>query len=67
MSKLISFRGSKQSRGGSWTLTNGGLEAKRMEPWRVHRPLVADFCHFDEEQYPDPDLTEKLDAEPDPH
>ncbi len=40
-----------------------------MEPWRVHSPLVADFCHFDEEQYPDPDphLTEKLDADPDSH
>jgi hypothetical protein len=39
MSKLLSFRGSKQR---LWSLT--------MEPWRVRSPVVADFHHFDEEQ-----------------
>jgi hypothetical protein len=55
--------------GGPWTLTMEAWRLRKMEPWRVHRPLVADSRHFDEEQYPDPrpHLTEKLDADPDPH
>jgi hypothetical protein len=35
-----------------------------MELQRVYRPAVADLHHFDEEQYPDPDESEKLE---DPH
>jgi hypothetical protein len=39
MSEFRSFRGSKWSRGGLWTLT---IEAWRlkMEPWRVFSPVV---------------------------
>jgi hypothetical protein len=42
-----------------------------MELWRVYKPVVADFHHFEEEldsdlnPHPDPHLSEKLD--PDPH
>jgi hypothetical protein len=35
-----------------------------MELRRVCTPVVADLHHFDEEQYPDPDESEKLE---DPH
>jgi hypothetical protein len=37
-----------------------------MQPWRVQRPVVSQISiHFDEEQVPDLDYSEKLD--PDPH
>jgi hypothetical protein len=53
-SKFRSIKGSKQSNGGPWTLTMEawGLE---MEPWRIHRPVVANSHFFDEEQGQDSD------------
>ncbi len=44
---MQSFRGSKWSRGGQWTLR---MEAWRfkMEPWKVCRPEVAELHQFDE-------------------
>ncbi len=30
----------------------------KKEPWRAYRPELADFHHFDEEQDPDPHLSE---------
>jgi hypothetical protein len=44
--KIKSFRGSKQGRGGLWTIT--------MRPWRVHRKVVVDPHQFEEELDPDP-------------
>jgi hypothetical protein len=52
-SKFRSFRGSKESRGGPWTLSMEAWRLK-MKPWRVYRPVVIHFRHFDEEQDPDP-------------
>jgi hypothetical protein len=26
----------------------------KMEPWRVYKPVIADFHHFDEEQDQEP-------------
>ncbi len=42
--------------------------SRKMEPWRVYRPVVADSHNFDEEQDldPDPHENEKLDLDPDP-
>jgi hypothetical protein len=46
------------------------MEACRlnMDPWRVcktlYRPAFADSHHFDNEQDPDPQLSEKLDLDP---
>jgi hypothetical protein len=34
-----------------------------MEQWRVCRPVVADWRHFDEEQDPDRHLSEKSDPD----
>jgi hypothetical protein len=34
---------------------NGGVEVKKMEPWRFCRPVVVDSHHFDKELDPDPD------------
>jgi hypothetical protein len=53
-----------------WTLTME-VERLKMESLRVCRPVVADSHHFDEEQDPDPHLSEKLDpdlyeSDPDP-
>ncbi len=33
---------------------NGGVEAFKMEPWKVFIPMVADSYYFDAEQDPDP-------------
>jgi hypothetical protein len=43
------------------------MEAWRLKmelwPWRVYRPVVAGYHHFDEEQYPDP-ICIKVEAGP---
>jgi hypothetical protein len=44
----------------------------KMKPWRFYRPVVIEFCHFDDEgKKLDPDLdlhiSEKLDPDPDLH
>jgi hypothetical protein len=41
------------SHGGPWTLIMEAWKLK-MEPWRISRPLFADFHDFDEKQIPDP-------------
>jgi hypothetical protein len=48
MSEFRSFRGSKWSLGGLWTITVEAWRLK-MEPWRVCRPVVANSHHIDEE------------------
>jgi hypothetical protein len=48
-SDFRSFRGTKHSSGGPWTLTIEDWRLK-MEPWRVYRPVFEDSHHFDEEQ-----------------
>jgi hypothetical protein len=51
-SKFRSFRGSKWRYGGPLTLTMEAWRLK-MEPWRVHRPVIVD-SHDWWEQEPDP-------------
>jgi hypothetical protein len=58
--KFRSFRGSKCTRGGPWTLKMEAWRLK-MEPWRVFRQVVEDSHHFDEKQ--DPDLQSELHEE----
>ncbi len=50
-SKFRNCGGSKWSHGGPWTLV---VEAQK-EPWRVGRPLMADWHPFDDEQDPNLD------------
>jgi hypothetical protein len=41
------------------------MEAERLklEPCQICRPVVTDSHHFDEEQHPDPHLSEKSDLD----
>ncbi len=64
LNNFRSFRGSKWSHGGPWTLKMLAWRIK-MEPWRLYISVFTDSHHFDEEQDPDPHLREKKD--PDPH
>jgi hypothetical protein len=63
-SKFRSFSGSKWSHAGPWTHSMEACRIKKIVPWRVCRPLVADSHHFDEEQDPDPHIGEKSDLDP---
>jgi hypothetical protein len=50
-----------------WSVQNphsGGVEAQNVAVKGFCRPGVADFHHFDEEQYLDPDPHEKWDPNP---
>jgi hypothetical protein len=57
----MSYRNSKWSHGRPGTLTMEAWRLK-MELCRVHRPVVADSHHFDEDekQDPNPHLSEKV-------
>ena len=45
-------------------LRRGG---SKLEPWRVCRPEVVDWHHFDVEQHPFPDPHKNEKSDPDPH